>query len=478
MQKVYLLLRSNKQTGPYTLEEILQLNLKPFDLVWVEGRSAAWQYPSEIPALEPFVDETPQSIPFQPIATAAMEKQATPVSHPALSKTELHRKVFVSIPKSYQPVKEQSPVSKTEEVKQELPSYNQPASVKQQPAEKEIPKTNYSRSLNEVEEDYTHWMYKQKTKNKLPVNARDAVFGVLILAIVAGGFYVMSEPSVTNAVMPASNRAQQNAQPQVISNTSDEVSGETPKEEIPQQQTFSAPPVEEHKENTNIKNPAIVSGRKQRSVSVPVNQPTSHEKTIPVSNGTGIQKEEPVVMNKEPEVIEQTNKESRQPEKKKKFGEMIKGIFTKKDKKEEPQNNEVVLEEPRSAGNRRSQRRSGDESKETKEPLDNSSDENSTNALAGQIELSSNAGDNWMLGVRNLKITLRNRSNVTIQTASVQVNYYDENNRLLEKKLVYFSNVLPKGKATVAAPDNKFADHANYKLVTASAKDDRYASYQ
>ena len=94
-----------------------------------------------------------------------------------------------------------------------------------------------------------------------------------------------------------------------------------------------------------------------------------------------------------------------------------------------------------------------------------------------QIDLSSNAPDNWMMGVRNLKITLRNRSNVTIQTASVAVNYYDENNQLLEKKLVYFSNVAPKARATVAAPDHKWADHVDFKLVTVSGKEDRYASY-
>lgn len=58
----YLLLRSNKQSGPYSLEEIIHLGLKPYDLVWVEGRSAAWRYPSEINELKPYaplVEEQP-----------------------------------------------------------------------------------------------------------------------------------------------------------------------------------------------------------------------------------------------------------------------------------------------------------------------------------------------------------------------------------------------------------------------------------
>ena len=58
----YLLLRDNKQLGPLTLDELTQLGLKGYDLVWVDGKSAAWRYPSEIEELKPFapiVEEQP-----------------------------------------------------------------------------------------------------------------------------------------------------------------------------------------------------------------------------------------------------------------------------------------------------------------------------------------------------------------------------------------------------------------------------------
>jgi hypothetical protein len=58
----YLLLRDNKQSGPYTLEDLKTKGLKAYDLVWVEGRSAAWRYPSEIDELSAFapaVEEQP-----------------------------------------------------------------------------------------------------------------------------------------------------------------------------------------------------------------------------------------------------------------------------------------------------------------------------------------------------------------------------------------------------------------------------------
>jgi len=58
----YRLLRNNKESGPYTLNDLVTLGLKPYDLVWVDGRSAAWRYPSEVAELKeyaPVVEEQP-----------------------------------------------------------------------------------------------------------------------------------------------------------------------------------------------------------------------------------------------------------------------------------------------------------------------------------------------------------------------------------------------------------------------------------
>lgn len=58
----YLLLRNNKESGPHTLQALLTMGLRPYDLVWVEGRSAAWRYPSEVEELKPHaqaVEEQP-----------------------------------------------------------------------------------------------------------------------------------------------------------------------------------------------------------------------------------------------------------------------------------------------------------------------------------------------------------------------------------------------------------------------------------
>jgi hypothetical protein len=58
----YLLLRSNKKSGPYSLQEIVNFGLKAYDLIWVEGKSAGWRYPSELEELKPYapaVEEQP-----------------------------------------------------------------------------------------------------------------------------------------------------------------------------------------------------------------------------------------------------------------------------------------------------------------------------------------------------------------------------------------------------------------------------------
>jgi hypothetical protein len=63
--KKYLLLRNNKRTGPLTYGELLLMDLKPLDLVWVEGESTSWSHPgalsefSEIPGLAVLNDCVP-----------------------------------------------------------------------------------------------------------------------------------------------------------------------------------------------------------------------------------------------------------------------------------------------------------------------------------------------------------------------------------------------------------------------------------
>ncbi len=50
----YRLLRNNKETGPYTADELIKSGFKKYDLIWAEGKSAAWRYPGELPEFKPY----------------------------------------------------------------------------------------------------------------------------------------------------------------------------------------------------------------------------------------------------------------------------------------------------------------------------------------------------------------------------------------------------------------------------------------
>jgi hypothetical protein len=90
--KQYRLLRSNKESGPYTAAELIEMGLKPYDLVWLDGRSAAWRYPCEMEEFKahaPIVEEQPFDRFFkkapaqktmQPVAVAASAAPASNIA--------------------------------------------------------------------------------------------------------------------------------------------------------------------------------------------------------------------------------------------------------------------------------------------------------------------------------------------------------------------------------------------------------------
>jgi len=123
----YLLLRDNKQTGPYTAQELAAKGLKPYDLVWLEGRSAAWRYPGEIEELKSFapgVEEQPYdrfykkgeqstastTVAEQQQATSAAAQQENQVADKQAGITT-GKHIYVTMPGGKTPV----PVAKKEE---------------------------------------------------------------------------------------------------------------------------------------------------------------------------------------------------------------------------------------------------------------------------------------------------------------------------------------------------------------------------
>lgn len=71
--KMYLLLRNNIESGPYSIELLKKENLEKFDLIWIENESITWKYPSEIKELNGFAPKA--DITYGTIVNNLKEKQ-------------------------------------------------------------------------------------------------------------------------------------------------------------------------------------------------------------------------------------------------------------------------------------------------------------------------------------------------------------------------------------------------------------------
>jgi hypothetical protein len=210
MQKTYSLLRNNKQSGPYTLEELLQLSLKHFDLVWVEGKSSGWSYPSEIDTLKTYVDDipkkaeeaifqsqkSPDSTSATPAKTEIRTKKSTPVS-------SIAKHVYISLPagaqkdRAFTPTISSETTEESADAKLERKALELRNKIQAFAANKNKPKddneldTKYSRPLDDIKEEYSSWLHQQqKQKKSFPKKPALIISGVGILLI--GGYFIMS----------------------------------------------------------------------------------------------------------------------------------------------------------------------------------------------------------------------------------------------------------------------------------------------
>src|SRR6478609_2233960 len=87
--KQYRLLRNNKESGPYSAEELIRTGFKPYDLIWIDGKSAAWRYPGEMEEFKhcvPAVEEQPFDRFYKkPSATEPKKEIITPPVIPTTS---------------------------------------------------------------------------------------------------------------------------------------------------------------------------------------------------------------------------------------------------------------------------------------------------------------------------------------------------------------------------------------------------------
>ena len=450
MKKVYLLLRNNQQTGPYSFEELLELHLKPFDLVWVEGKSCGWRYPNEIETLKTFFPSSETSD-ARDAATKPAETSKPFEPRESYTPSPAPKKIFVSMPlnTARQALPKQSvedPIEqKAEELRKRALSYTAP----QEPVQ-----TNYVRNLQEAEEEYTQWAYQKKTKKKSLINKKWLAISCTGVVLLFAAWWAGSNVFKTTEPATSTTLHQPEKQEQ------DPVSVEeivTPDKTPEPSKNISIPqPAHSTSTATANKEPA-----KKQTIEKQITLP---EQTIATTVKPQDEAVEKIIDNASPVETQEETVAEAPAEKKKTLKERVSELFKKKKPDEATENSQSKPAENKN-GERTATRRNDDA--EANAVITDVSD---------QVEIKTNKiADSWMMGVKNLKLTLFNRSNLTINSAKVEVLYYSEQNNLLDKKILSFSNVPPGKSQTLPAPDQRLADHIEYKILSANGVDNAYA---
>ena len=228
MKNSYILLRHNKESGPYSLTELQNHGIKQDDLIWAEGQSVAWLHPAEIPDLKAVpVAATVSEKPVPVIVHSDYEENAIKEEIAGLEQqTELKRKaVFISMPANKAAkteADEKTPVVFSNNNKQE---------------ESPVAATKYSQPLDEIKEMYVKTLQQRKQKIARKNNVKkylksvSLIAGLLISGVLIGltlkkGTGKKTVVAETQQIQPVQN----NSTPATISINPDQLISQPPAE--------------------------------------------------------------------------------------------------------------------------------------------------------------------------------------------------------------------------------------------------------
>lgn len=421
MLKVYRLLRNNQELGPYSLEELLQHTPKPTDLVWVEGKSASWAYPYEIDSLKAYVVAPVPQVPVAPSATQPAKRE------------DAERHIFVRLPEGARKAVSH-PAADPLEARAEALRQRVAAQAGGQHTAEESLQTRYNRSINDVEEEYTHWYYRQKTKPKKS-RGRFLVVTLVGIALLTGGYFtsqLLLKSNTASAVQQLEHNSEETARAAIVP----VVAAQPITTDTLVNTLFDSVQVLPQGKPAQVKKDLANKKPNTQNPIAETTAPLPAESTATAPSLAVQPEPEPVV------------EEAPAPVATKKRGGFL-GLFRKKEK-------EPATTEPEPAGGRKAKRRDG-----AAQPV---------SPLVEHIELRSDATrESWMLGVMGQKLTLVNHNPQPVGSASVEVSYYGEDKTLLEKKTIRIANIAAKGQATAALPDNRVAERVSLKVLSAEA---------
>jgi hypothetical protein len=157
--KKYLLLKDNKESGPHSLEELAGLSLKKFDLIWVEGASAQWEYASAFDELKPFISTPPPAPAYRPEPVQRREN------------IELKYKPYVELPRADKQEEKRAAVSTADE--------------------KAIPEIKFEQPLSEIKERYIKSLEDQKFQFRNQFRKNSGAWIMALFIFLIGGAFVI-----------------------------------------------------------------------------------------------------------------------------------------------------------------------------------------------------------------------------------------------------------------------------------------------
>lgn len=456
----YLLLRDNKETGPFSLEDLLKMGLKAYDLVWISGKSAAWRYPSEIDELKPYAPEVEEQ-PFDrffkkpdtaqqtaPVPSPAPQAEI-PAAHQAYApkvavaeqqKYVAKKSVFVTLPNQLAEKKTAAtpkPVPVPKPTPAPIPDYtatdlNETITITENP----VAKIKYSQPLDEIKEMYVKTLRERKEriarKSFLKVNLkRAAVVGGLIGIGVLVGFILQSKPAADGSLAqkPSASTASavlaEQAPPAGLEPATDSVSDQSatvtpesphqPKQEPVRQPLTSSPAPAMNNDDLAAEKEVIVPSSKAKAV-----MPPPQLKEEPV-----IAQQDYIAADKDPVSGERTR------------------AMRSSEQKENPERKTVSVTPDRS-----------------------SSSERTLPGWGSQVTVSSNDYKRVALGgIRNLELTVTNRSKYNLDQVTVEVQYIKPNEQPVKTEMVQFKSISANESETVRVPDTNRGVRVEFKIV-------------
>ena len=485
----YRLLRNNKESGPYSLNDLVAFGLKPYDLVWVDGRSAAWRYPSEIGELKdfaPVVEEQPYDRFYKkPAATSEssespnipipVKEEPVPAKNPVqkeepapVYQPQPSKQVFVSMPgkvngnghkpqqqeQQYQQYQQYQPKAAPQQVKPVEPVEEKSYSpINIQESEESKLETKYSQSLDDIKDMYINTLVQRKTRNRrkelVKKYAKPVLVSLFLLGAGAAIGYILTNKGVqVQAVQTAKTTAipEQKATESLAGGQSNTATLQDLKPEK-NQQTVLQPDDENilaRKEAMNQAQKEYLNARiapKHKVTNNDLKDEKKTEKTPAIS----------LLPDNETAKVEKKNVEVDAV-----TGERRKSVRTQ-------DNDDTYTEKSNNRNN-------------TEQPKNNGSDrlrfiETTPTELNNLVSVKSNDYVRGAFGgIRDLKLTVYNHSDFVIDEVIVELQIMKPSEQPLRTDIITFKNIGPNAAVTVKVPDSQRGIRVDYKIKTIESK--------